>query len=150
MFASIKTCSAVLAAVLALSATAAVAEKTIVDGVIVQDVIAHDSARAMAVWGDQINNRGWDTGKNFPVKHPQRNLDVNKVPAAAAFAGLNMGQRMFIQKRLASYGLYVGRIDGRWGPQTWSAVRGYAEQAGVYDELRTRKGSYGVFQGIGR
>ncbi|MEP3667313.1 MAG: peptidoglycan-binding domain-containing protein [Roseibium sp.] len=101
-------------------------------------------------WGAQIHRRGWDTENNFPIEHPKKELNVHRVPAAAAFAGMNFGQRIAIQKRLRAYGLYHDRIDGKWGPNTWFAVRAYAKEAGVYNKLQTRRGAYFVFRGIAR
>lgn len=160
--------TALLAAALSLGATAALADKKPMPlghhFLAEQGLLKHNQAASsptgaskqirmhqqsdLEVWGQQIHRRGWDGSKNFPVEQPKRALDVHKVPAASAFRGFTATERRAVQERLRAYGFYAGGIDGKWGPLTWAAVQRYAHEAGVFGELRDRRGAYGVFQGI--
>ena len=105
----------------------------------------HQSTRGN-IYGNEIYRRGADAPRNFPIPHNQRDMNINRVPAAGAFNGFNGQTRYAIQRQLAYYGYYNADIDGAWGPSTWYAVQAYSNAAGIDRGLSSREGSYRIFQ----
>lgn len=68
--------------------------------------------------------------------------------AAQAFNTYGHADRRAIQTRLRAYGYYSGGIDGAYGPATHRAVVAYARDSGGANQLNSRAGAYGVYDGL--
>ncbi len=81
-----------------------------------------------------------------PVYQPAPS--VYNTPAALAFNTYSRNERLRIQATLANYGYYRGGIDGNFGPGTYQAIASYAQAQGKFQELQTRGGAYGIYDGL--
>lgn len=84
--------------------------------------------------------------QNRPVPHPDPAFDVRALPPGQVFAALKPSERRAVQRVLAGFGYYGGRIDAAWGPATWDAVCRYATETGRLEWIRTPKGSIDLFR----
>jgi peptidoglycan hydrolase-like protein with peptidoglycan-binding domain len=73
---------------------------------------------------------GCSSGDNHPMTQSRSVAPVATATAAPVPAGtpeVSPGMIKRIQTALRQQGLYKGRIDGQWGPQTQSAIGGYQQ-----------------------
>lgn len=84
---------------------------------------------------------------NQPRYH-QPAPSVSGTAAARAFQSYSSGERRMIQKRLAAYGYYGGRVDGSFGPATYRAVVAYARDEGAVRNLDSAGGAYALYDGL--
>lgn len=109
--------------------------------------VASDALRdGVNIHGGQAYRRGAHAPDNFIVPHPRRVLNIHSVPAATTFRSLDARDRRAIQRRLAGYGFYHGKLDGIWGPMTFDAIVAYASNAGIMNLLADREGSYRAYR----
>jgi peptidoglycan hydrolase-like protein with peptidoglycan-binding domain len=75
------------------------------------------------------NRQTSQSGTYTPAATPVSTM----APVAAAAPEVSPGLMRKIQTALQSDGLYKGRVDGVWGPQTQSAIRGYQQANNLTD-----------------
>lgn len=73
---------------------------------------------------------------------------IYATPVAQAFNSYTSADRKRIQQRLAAQGYYRSGIDGSFGPGTYNAIVGYANDRGQSNGLRNTAGVYGIFDGL--
>ena len=94
---------------------------------------------------DRDYDRGYDRGHGRKMAPAQ---SIYSTPLARAFNSYPASQRYQIQRQLAYWGYYRGRVDGSFGPGTYSAVVAYARDQGMARSLGSTAGAFGVYDGL--
>ncbi len=79
---------------------------------------------------------GCSSGDNRPMTQSRNaapTTTATAAPVPAITPEVSPGMIRRIQTALQQQGLYKGRIDGQWGPQTQNAVRGYQQAHNLTD-----------------
>ncbi|WP_151720242.1 peptidoglycan-binding domain-containing protein [Gemmobacter serpentinus] len=83
-----------------------------------------------------------------PKPQPVYRTSIYATPAAQAFNAYGPTDRRRIQQQLAARGYYRSGIDGSFGPGTYNAIVGYANDRGQSRSLGTTAGVFGLFDGL--
>ncbi len=79
---------------------------------------------------------------------PRHTTSIYSTPAARAFNSYSTSERRAIQSNLRAWGYYRGGIDGSFGPGTYNAIVGYAQDEGVARNLSSTNGAFAVYDGL--
>lgn len=83
-----------------------------------------------------------------PKPQPVYRTSIYATPVAQAFNAYGPSDRRRIQQRLAAQGYYRSSIDGSFGPGTYNAIVGYANDSGQSRRLGSTAGVFGLFDGL--
>jgi peptidoglycan hydrolase-like protein with peptidoglycan-binding domain len=99
-------------------------------------MIDRNSARAalvltgfIALAGCSFGDHHAEARNSYPA--PVQTASSAQAPVATESPEVSPGMLKRVQTALQGEGLYTGSIDGRWGPKTQGALRGYQQSHGL-------------------
>lgn len=113
---------------------------------IVGQAWAEDAPKIIAEWPPISVDK--NAAQNWPIPHPVPAINLNEIPSGIAFRAMTKKDRKGVQIALSRVGLYAGKIDGAWGPNTFMGVKMYADEVNLSERLNTPQGSIALFRHI--